>query len=50
MAPDLNMLSNGNGKIDYSTPGSSGYYVPDINLNVSPMQGMNHEIRCAEET
>lgn len=40
MAPDFNGLSNGSGKIDYSTPGSSGYHVPDINLNVSPTQGI----------
>lgn len=34
MAPDLNSLDS-NGKWDYSTPGSSGYNIPDIVYNVS---------------
>ncbi|TKX26188.1 sterigmatocystin biosynthesis monooxygenase-like protein 1 [Elsinoe australis] len=29
MAPDLNSLQSG-GKVDYSTPGSSGYTIPDV--------------------
>jgi len=33
MAPDLNAVAAGE-KWDYSTPGSSGYNVPDIVLNV----------------
>jgi hypothetical protein len=33
MAPDLNSL-NTNGQWDYSTPGSTGYEVPDIVYNV----------------
>jgi len=32
MAPDLNALSAGE-KWDYSTPGSSGYDIPDITYN-----------------
>lgn len=34
MAPDRNSFDS-NGKWDYSTPGSSGYEIPDIVYNVS---------------
>lgn len=33
MAPDLNALS-ANGRWDYSTPGSSGYNIPNIVYDV----------------
>lgn len=34
MAPDLNSVGKGE-RWDYSTPGSSGYDIPDIIYNVS---------------
>ena len=34
MAPDLNAVGKGE-RWDYSTPGSSGYDIPDIVYNVS---------------
>ncbi|KAL1304763.1 hypothetical protein AAFC00_003700 [Neodothiora populina] len=33
MAPDINGLSSGTRRVDYSTPGSTGYNIPDININ-----------------
>ena len=34
MAPDLNAVASGDSKWDYSTPGSTGYDIPDVILNV----------------
>lgn len=41
MAPDLNGVANG-ARWDYSTPGSSGYSVPDIVYNVSLQYNSMH--------
>ncbi|KAF2790345.1 FAD/NAD(P)-binding domain-containing protein [Melanomma pulvis-pyrius CBS 109.77] len=44
MAPGLNSL-NANGKWDYSTPGSTGYSIPDIVYNVSLLDPSTRKLK-----
>jgi hypothetical protein len=44
MAPDLNSI-NSNGRWNYSTPGSSGYDIPNIVLDVSSTEEPRKRIR-----
>lgn len=48
MAPDISGLSNG-GTVDYSTPGSGGYNVPDVTLNVGAIVISTHLLDWSNE-